>query len=1180
MVDPSRSQASSFRSQSPHRGLMSPNSTSSQSCSGSLFSSLTDINSLLEFLSDDDRPTFLIEVLSSNVAVPHIPRVVFQNAAFTSFLERTVTRDSYDDWLRSLSTSVAIPSNRPVKSFGGRAWSSKRFRNAWRVIYCSQWEDDRRLGSVAEARTETHTPSDDTHMTGLSSEHDAPHEHEHSPWHDAQQKIIDWTRFPQRVRQSTWIDFIKTYPFENTYLGPISRWSDDLRRLAVQIMSSPAPRMVYWGSEQAILYNEAAASLLGSKHPSFALGNRFVDVWGPEIHDKHMKMIRAALDRGQVAEAKEMEAVLERNGFIEETYWDVVLQPCSGPDGRMVAVLNTYQECTSSVFQNQRRKLIDKVQAIIPTVDNFPDLWTSVASELRNNLHDAAYSLIYTAVNEPSEAHAINRVDTFQLELQITSGVSSQGFEPVVHPGDRFLRPSLGPAFAEARRTQQVVVLQEKQENLPPELALLIPDRGFVTTACILPITSVSGQQIAFIVLGMNPRRLFNDESRVFISHMCDLISKAAALIALPEEQRRDQEKFEQINLALSQQLQIIALKAEKNEETFTRMAQNAPFGMYMFDCDGNPKYVNDAYLRLIGLEREVFEQAASRGLAWQDTIYEEDIDLATDIWARIRDSKTPFTSEYRVKVAPTKPGEKPGVRALETISFPEVDESGRVVTVQGWLIDVSPRKRLETLMAQRLEDALETRRASENFIDMVSHEMRNPLSAILQLADGILGSLETTTTQNAVTLPADTINMMVDAAETITLCAQHQKCIVDDILTLSKLDSSLLVITPDRVHPPTLIEKSLKMYDAELARADIKANLVIEQSYLDARLNYVMLDPSRVLQVIINLLTNGIKFTRDCPTRKISVFLSAFEKPPQGGDRRVTFIEPRPRQSSLSTSPEWGAGGEVYIQFAVQDTGKGLTEDEMKLLWQRFSQANPKTYKQYGGSGLGLFISRELTELQGGQIGVHSEAGVGSIFMFYIKARRCVEEPKPRQISFSAPTVTSPVILPHTSSEARRANVSEGSLETLPSPITDIPPNQIHILIVEDNAINQRVMAQQLKKLGCVVHTADHGQDCLDFLQTTTFTPGSQKVPLSIVLMDLEMPVMDGLTCVRRIREYEQAGQIVGHVPVIAITANARSEQINIAMDAGMDTVVTKPFRIPDLIPRMQSLLAEYAGA
>jgi PAS domain S-box-containing protein len=148
-----------------------------------------------------------------------------------------------------------------------------------------------------------------------------------------------------------------------------------------------------------------------------------------------------------------------------------------------------------------------------------------------------------------------------------------------------------------------------------------------------------------------------------------------------------------------------------------------------MFDRDGNPKYVNDAYLRLIGLDRDTFEQAASRGLAWRDTIYEEDIELTTHIWSRIRDSKIPQTFEYRVNIPSKQPGEKPGIRTLETISFPEIDESGRVVTVQGWLVDISPRKRLETLMAQRLEDALETRRASENFIDMgQSTNMKIPL--------------------------------------------------------------------------------------------------------------------------------------------------------------------------------------------------------------------------------------------------------------------------------------------------------------------------------------------------------------------------------------------------------------------------------------------------------------------
>ena len=154
----------------------------------------------------------------------------------------------------------------------------------------------------------------------------------------------------------------------------------------------------------------------------------------------------------------------------------------------------------------------------------------------------------------------------------------------------------------------------------------------------------------------------------------------------------------------------------------------------------------------------------------------------------------------------------------------------------------------------------LASHRLSTDYVRQVSHEMRNPLSAILQLADGILGSLDASSPSGNVSVPADTINMMIDAAQTITLCAQHQKCIVDDILTLSKLDSSLLVITPDRVHPPTLIGKALKMYDAELERAGIEARLEIQQSYHDAQLDYVMLDQSRVLQVVINLLTNSIK--------------------------------------------------------------------------------------------------------------------------------------------------------------------------------------------------------------------------------------------------------------------------------------------------------------------------------
>lgn len=119
---------------------------------------------------------------------------------------------------------------------------------------------------------------------------------------------------------------------------------------------------------------------------------------------------------------------------------------------------------------------------------------------------------------------------------------------------------------------------------------------------------------------------------------------------------------------------------------------------------------------------------------------------------------------------------------------------------------------------------------------------------------------------------------------------------------------------------------------------------------------------------------------------------------------------------------------------------------------------------------------------------------------------------------------------------------------------------------MVEDNAINQKILAQQLRKTGCArVHVADHGLDALELLSTTTFhkPTGIEQTPLSIILLDVEMPIMDGLTCARRIRELEQAGEIIRHVPIIGITANARSEQIASCIDAGMDEVVVSDDKI-----------------
>jgi CheY-like chemotaxis protein len=136
----------------------------------------------------------------------------------------------------------------------------------------------------------------------------------------------------------------------------------------------------------------------------------------------------------------------------------------------------------------------------------------------------------------------------------------------------------------------------------------------------------------------------------------------------------------------------------------------------------------------------------------------------------------------------------------------------------------------------------------------------------------------------------------------------------------------------------------------------------------------------------------------------------------------------------------------------------------------------------------------------------------------------------------------------------------------------------QYHILVVEDNLINQRVLCNQLKKMGCTVQVANHGGEALNELSKTTYYKEptiASPFKLSVVLLDVEMPIMDGLTCARKIRELQEMGNIVGHVPIIAVSANARREQVEQARQAGMDDAISKPFRIPELMATIDGLLS-----
>ncbi|KAL6252948.1 hypothetical protein RBB50_000667 [Rhinocladiella similis] len=1003
---------------------------------------------------------------------------------------------------------------------------------------------------------------------------------------------FDWTRLPMSPSLPPHVQFARGVNWSKTSLGPIENWSADLRGMCNLIMASPHPSAMYWGMDHIAIYNEAYILLAGQKHPGL-MGARYRDAWS-EIWESLEDVFESAFKHAQATMKDDDCLFLTRNGFLEECYFSWSIIPLIGDDGSVVGVYNPAFEKTRRKIAERRMLTLREIGERTGTARKVSQFWGLLLEGLEYNQYDAPMVMLYSLNDDSSDSEAISSASSGGASnkvcyLEGTLGIPS-GHKAAPHSIDmRTGTAGFAAAFRQALTADRPVVLRVDDGTLAPEMLDGIEWRGFGDPSKIIvisPIRPTTGEStLGFLVMATNPRRPYDEDYDLFVQLLGRQLATSIASVVLFEDEIRKGEKAAQLaaqdRIDLNNQLVAKTQQAVEAENKFTRMAELAPVGMFIGDTDGKINFANDAWYKITSYTRDVLVDAE-----WIKYVVDQDQVKVREVWKSMVDKRSAISVEFRFQRPwRDKVGNTGSTWVLMSAS-PERDEDGQVQRIFGSMTDISAQKFAEKLQTRRMEEAVELKRQQERYIDTTSHEMRNPLSAILQCADSITSSLtEMIDADQWTTAQRETLELTIDSAQTITLCAQHQKRIVDDVLTLSKLDSAMMAVSPADTQPMSVMHKVLKMFEAELKTNDIKLDVNIDTSYTDLHVEWVRLDPHRLSQVLINLMTNAIKFTATQENRIVRMHVAASDSRPSQEDKwRLTYIpSATPKDKDVTASPEWGLGKPIYLHFAVQDTGRGLNDLEKKQLFQRFSQASPRTHVTYGGSGLGLFISRQLVELQGGEIGVASETGKGSVFAFYVKARRCQR--------------------PDGASDDDQAWLRKGSKSSLmmtlnnhnhPPSLTPqntvIPASlrspalksSLNVLVVEDNLINQKVLAGQLRKIGCEVYVANHGGEAIEQIQQSKFDRRhiNDGVNIDVVLMDLEMPVMDGQTCAKRLREMQESGELVAHIPVIAVTANARAEQIEMTLKSGIDDVVSKPFRIPELLPKMKDVIARVSKA